>query len=525
MFVLFIWFCLFCSNFAAQDNLCRSLFQKKAYPTLETFSDRMCLYCVDRYITDGKAEIWKNYTVMQEWTINVTRFGAQYMDEDGKLYLMNYEEFRDNFKNGTMEKVLNELKSDFHRRALVKCCTDAHECCKQMLKQRPIDGHCPMEWDGDQCWPSALPNTLQEQTCPDNFFVSDSYLPPNCVRAQSKRKCLSGGRWEENYQEYYGTIISVTDQDQCSELNHPVRRESSRITVILQCYSLGMVIVSIVLLYSYKLKNQFTSNIHLNLYLSIVFSSITSICYEYFITRIDLDDPKKVDSTVCRIVNIAEKLFRLINFNWMLIEGFNFYHMVVMAQNYHRIKPYRLWFYGFGWLVPIPIMIVYTIIRSSLDDTDCWIAYIGKWEYLLVTLPYIAFALNCLFLLNIIYVIIQRFCLPQSSSSIMIAYGVKTSIILLPIFGVQYVVNLFPADTNTNCDLLIKYLHYLHIILDSAQGIIVSLALCLFNREVLRGIKRTFQQTFRKQSREISAYSTAYSTHTNITVGSSAKGF
>lgn len=101
------------------------------------------------------------------------------------------------------------------------------------------------------------------------------------------------------------------------------------------------------------------------------------------------------------------KDLRLANYCWMLIEGFNFHHMVAFMFNIrHDLVAYRLPIYLLGWVFPQLVMIIYVIIRLTrhvqLEDR-CWTQDMGGLEYVYLTPILLCFAVitNCFFFINL----------------------------------------------------------------------------------------------------------------------------
>ena len=80
------------------------------------------------------------------------------------------------------------------------------------------------------------------------------------------------------------------------------------------------------------------------------------------------------------------------NYSWMLIEGFNFHHMVVFT--FTDISKYKLPIYLIGWIVPHIIMLAYALARVILTDDTCWESSMGAWEAIHFVPAYMCFIVS-----------------------------------------------------------------------------------------------------------------------------------
>lgn len=91
--------------------------------------------------------------------------------------------------------------------------------------------------------------------------------------------------------------------------------------------------------------------------------------------------------------------------------------------------------------------------------------------------------------INLLRVIVVKLMLRTKSNhshytSHFVKRGVKTSLVLLPIFGLQYAIEGVPVDPTETCSSFALFILYLQTIVEGLQGIIVTTALCFLNKEV-----------------------------------------
>ena len=73
----------------------------------------------------------------------------------------------------------------------------------------------------------------------------------------------------------------------------------------------------------------------------------------------------------------------------------------------------------------------------------------------------------------------------DNSNNNHIKSGVKASLFLVPVFGIQYVFYIVPFDPFESCLTVLFVIHYILIITEALQGAMVATIFCFFNREVI----------------------------------------
>ena len=89
------------------------------------------------------------------------------------------------------------------------------------------------------------------------------------------------------------------------------------------------------------------------------------------------------------------KNFRMTKYFWMVLEGINFHHMVVIPFN--QLSKYKLYIYLNGWLLPQVLMLVYALVRLGWGNNDCWISWpdgTDQLEWIYIIPHYIGFGVS-----------------------------------------------------------------------------------------------------------------------------------
>lgn len=200
----------------------------------------------------------------------------------------------------------------------------------------------------------------------------------------------------------------------------------------------------------------------------------------------------------CKALTAMNKWFRLANYCWMFNEGMFLHHSIVAAfRQMRRVKYYYL----FGWGTPVLVMVPYIAVHSMQRyDELCWNNSMKYLEYIYTIPPLIMICVslfayhswrsplrrfasnqvNAILLANVIRVLMTKL----RSSPDHFRAGLRASLILLPIFGVQYLFYVVAVDPYQSCNNGLFAIRYLEIAVEALQGAIVTTIFCFINGEV-----------------------------------------
>lgn len=130
--------------------------------------------------------------------------------------------------------------------------------------------------------------------------------------------------------------------------------------------------------------------------------------------------------------------------------------------------------------------IVYSVWRSIIDDKMCWAlpatdAFLAEWVYMMTGLACII--ANAIFFVNIFRILITKLRAPHANEPAHFRKAVKAIVILLPLFGLHWLLTLFRPQ-NGDCIWIFTY-KYLTVSMDGLQGLVVAIACCYQNEEVI----------------------------------------
>ncbi|KAL2295305.1 hypothetical protein Nmel_018469 [Mimus melanotis] len=228
----------------------------------------------------------------------------------------------------------------------------------------------------------------------------------------------------------------------------------------------------------------------------------------------------------CKVVVTLFLYFLATNHYWILVEGLYLHSLIFMA--FLSNKNYLWVLIIIGWGLPAVFVSVWASVRASLADTQCWDLSAGnmKWIYQVPILT--AVVVNFFLFLNIVRVLASKLwetttgkldprqqyrqvphvllfsqdssqrllgtvgalqALADSSKVSPLRKLLKSTLVLMPLFGVHYVVFMAMPYTEVSGLLWQIQMHY-EMFFNSSQGFFVAFIYCFCNGEVQAEIKK-----------------------------------
>uniref|UniRef100_A0A8C8RVX8 G-protein coupled receptors family 2 profile 2 domain-containing protein n=1 Tax=Pelusios castaneus TaxID=367368 RepID=A0A8C8RVX8_9SAUR len=197
-----------------------------------------------------------------------------------------------------------------------------------------------------------------------------------------------------------------------------------------------------------------------------------------------------MSTVACKVAVTFFQFSILANFFWLLVEGM--YLQTLLLLTFVSDKQYVWWFILVGWGAPTVVMSAWILTRIYRQNTGCWdddenaaVLWIIKGPILLSVL------INFVIFVNVIRILVQKLKSPEvggSHSSHFVRLA-KSTLLLIPLFGVHYIVfAFFPESTGLDARL------YIELGLGSFQGFVVALLYCFLNGEVQAELKKRLRK-------------------------------
>ncbi|KAM9774362.1 parathyroid hormone 3 receptor isoform X2 [Syngnathus typhle] len=402
----------------------------------------------------------------------------------------------------------------------------AHAKCENSIKSQIAlmqEGDCIPEWDGIICWPRSSAGQMVSVGCPEYIYDFNH-------RGRAYRHCDESGNWEQvsvinrtwaNYSECT-TYLSANyrTQEEVFERLHLMYTVGYSV-------SLASLLVAVFILCYFKRLHCTRNYIHVHLFTSFICRAISifvkdavlySVSGEVAEEEIELVGQKqhmvgigelkrvsvgknKITSLVslcvcvkagCKVAVTFFLYFLATNHYWILVEGLYLHSLIFMA--FLSDKNYLWALTIIGWGVPALFVSVWVSVRASLADTQCWDISAGnlKWIYQVPILA--AIVVNFLLFVNIIRVLASKLWETKTGKldpRQQYRKLLKSTLVLMPLFGVHYMVFMALPYTEVSGLLWQVQMHY-EMFFNSSQGFFVAFIYCFCNGEVQAEVKKAW---------------------------------
>uniref|UniRef100_A0AAY4AKX8 Parathyroid hormone/parathyroid hormone-related peptide receptor n=1 Tax=Denticeps clupeoides TaxID=299321 RepID=A0AAY4AKX8_9TELE len=360
------------------------------------------------------------------------------------------------------------------------------KCERAIRSQQDLvtDEDCPPEWDGIICWPYAKPGQLVPVLCPEYIYDFNH-------RGQAYRQCDPSGNWEQvtsinrtwaNYTEC--TTYLLASQGSQEEA---VFERLHLMYTIGYSISLSSLLVAISVLCYFKRLHCTRNYIHIHLFSSFVCRAISIFVKDAVLYTIS-------DEITDGVAVTFFLYFLATNHYWILVEGLYLHSLIFMAFLSDRSYLWALTI--IGWGVPAVFVSIWVSARAALADTQCWDISAGnlKWIYQVPILA--AIVVNFFLFLNIIRVLASKLWETNTGKldpRQQYRKLLKSTLVLMPLFGVHYMVFMALPYTEVTGLLWQVQMHY-EMFFNSSQGFFVAFIYCFCNGEVQAEVKKAWSR-------------------------------
>uniref|UniRef100_A0AAY4AKW5 Parathyroid hormone/parathyroid hormone-related peptide receptor n=1 Tax=Denticeps clupeoides TaxID=299321 RepID=A0AAY4AKW5_9TELE len=351
--------------------------------------------------------------------------------------------------------------------------------------ERAIHEDCPPEWDGIICWPYAKPGQLVPVLCPEYIYDFNH-------RGEAYRQCDPSGNWEQvtsinrTWANYTECTTYLRKQEKEPFLNLllalPVKPKQTHFCLCRRLHC--------------------TRNyIHIHLFSSFVCRAISIFVKDAVLYTIS-DEAESVEDTMeqkphlvgCKVAVTFFLYFLATNHYWILVEGLYLHSLIFMAFLSDRSYLWALTI--IGWGVPAVFVSIWVSARAALADTQCWDISAGnlKWIYQVPILA--AIVVNFFLFLNIIRVLASKLWETNTGKldpRQQYRKLLKSTLVLMPLFGVHYMVFMALPYTEVTGLLWQVQMHY-EMFFNSSQGFFVAFIYCFCNGEVQAEVKKAWSR-------------------------------
>uniref|UniRef100_A0A8C0HIJ2 Parathyroid hormone/parathyroid hormone-related peptide receptor n=1 Tax=Buteo japonicus TaxID=224669 RepID=A0A8C0HIJ2_9AVES len=384
---------------------------------------------------------------------------------------------------------------------------EAKEKCQRDIKaqlEKIKDTSCLPEWDGIICWPKGSPSQEVSVPCPDYIYDFNH-------KGHAYRYCSASGTWAMAL----STNKTWANYTECALLFSSDSRSREKVFDRLHLMytvgysiSLACLLVAVCILSYFKRLHCTRNYIHVHLFTSFICRAVSIFVKDMVLysgtlaseaEKMREDDFKaemgpspgqRSHLVGCKVVVTLFLYFLATNHYWILVEGLYLHSLIFMA--FLSNKNYLWVLIIIGWGLPAVFVSVWASVRASLADTQCWDLSAGnmKWIYQVPILA--AIVVNFFLFLNIVRVLASKLWETNTGKldpRQQYRQLLKSTLVLMPLFGVHYVVFMAMPYTEVSGVLWQIQMHY-EMLFNSSQGFFVAFIYCFCNGEVQAEIKK-----------------------------------
>ncbi|XP_046845837.1 adhesion G protein-coupled receptor L4-like [Xenia sp. Carnegie-2017] len=287
-----------------------------------------------------------------------------------------------------------------------------------------------------------------------------------------------------NHLTHFGVLIQVTDE----EISPTDIRALTAITYVGSALSLIGVFFTVLAITCLPGARSERNFIHVNLAIAIACVQIV------FLAGIEETE----NEVLCTVVAAFLHYFLLVAFSWMLIEGI-FLHILIVKV-FHDHLPRRRYYMTFSWGLPLVIVVASVIVFRDGFGTEsaCWLSTEKSTIWTFAGPAILVMIVNMVVLCKVMKEINSLRDSDQRDANVRsIRYGVRSTIILLPLLGLTWAFGLIGFNQDT------VVFQYLFTVFNSLQGLFIFLFHCVFNSEVRKAFWRKVDIWFTNHGSQI----------------------
>ncbi|XP_052247026.1 parathyroid hormone/parathyroid hormone-related peptide receptor-like isoform X23 [Dreissena polymorpha] len=369
------------------------------------------------------------------------------------------------------------------------------------------DTQCPPTWDGVLCWPALDNGSTARLPCP-------SYVSGFNLAASAYKTCTSNGTWyvrPDLNETWTNLTLCMTEknENQYEQVPAIIAEHMPRIRLMYNIgygISLASLILAVTIMIYFKRLHCPRNTIHINLFVSFTLRAIISFVKENALVNgvgfsIDVTQTQEGQTVFledsshwqCKTFFSLFNYILCANYMWIFTEGIYLHMLITVAMFSEKSGVKKLVI--FGWGAPALFVVPWVIVRALLEDVLCWNTHPTNGYFWLIRGPIVAaMGINFIIFLNIIRVLFTKLTAFNAPDTNRYRYSdglwklAKSTLVLIPLFGVHYIVFIGLPDNVDETTELVKL--YYEMFFNSFQGFLVSLLFCFLNGEVQSEIRK-----------------------------------